>query len=80
MKLPNYNDTAIVLTTYDEFDLKTTIDPDRLPFFFSPRRFQKSLHPTLINSFRKNIYLVSTGKLAVESKTSPIVPTTTSTG
>lgn len=65
MKLPNSENTAIVLTTYGGFDLKTTFDPDRLPLFFRSRHFQKSLHPTLITSSWNNIYFVSTGKLAV---------------
>lgn len=68
MKLPNSKDMAIVLTSYAEFDPMTTFDPDRLPLFFTPRHFQKTLHPTLLNRSRKNIYLVSPGKFKVDSE------------
>jgi len=66
LRLPGAKEAAIALTTYDGFDLQTTHDPTTLPQFFSGRQFNRHESATLLNSSRKNLYLISPGKFAVE--------------
>ena len=59
-------DAAIALTTYDGFDLNTTLDPGELPKFFVGRKFESFKVDRLLDSSRKNLYFVSPGKLSVQ--------------
>jgi len=61
-KLPNYNDTSIILTTYERFNLKNTLDPDIFKMIFNPRQFKKYYLPSLLDKTRNNIYYISVGK------------------
>jgi len=58
-KFPESKNTAIALTTYDSFDLNTTLHPNELPKFFEDRKFNYFEADTLLNSSRKNLFFVS---------------------
>ena len=57
-------DTAIALTSYDGFDLNTTIDPNELPKFFPDRKFNDFEKNRFFDSTRKNYFFVSPGKFS----------------
>jgi len=59
-------DTAIALTTYDRFDLNTTLHPNELPKFFGDREFDYFEVDTILDSSRKNLYFVSPGKFSIQ--------------
>jgi hypothetical protein len=59
MRLPGSEKTAIILSTYDNFDIKTTLDPTYLPQNFPGRDFLFFNSETLMNYSRKNLYYVS---------------------
>lgn len=61
---PESINSAIALTTYDDFDLNTTFHPNELPKFFEDRKFDYFEAETLLNSSRKNLYFISPGKLS----------------
>lgn len=60
--LPEHNSASIVLISYDQFDLKTTLDPDKLQKIFSMRQFNKYYFPSMIDNTRNNLYFISVGK------------------
>lgn len=60
-------DSAIALTTYDGFNLKTTFDPTELPKFFNNRKFDYFEADSLPASSRKNFFFVSPGKFSFKS-------------
>lgn len=62
--LPESKDAAIALTSYDGFDLSTTFHPDELPRFFAGRSFDYFEEETLVNSSRRNLFFVSSGRLS----------------
>jgi len=49
-KLARFESTAVVMLSYDAFDLSTTFHPDLLPGFFPSRRFDRSTFPALDGS------------------------------
>ena len=61
MKLPESQFTSFILISYDNFDLKTTLDPKRLPQLFVDQEFIDFTSPSLIDPTRKNLYFISTG-------------------
>ena len=65
MSFPGSEKAAIVLITYDNFDLTTTLDPAYLPQFFSGREFLFFKFDTLMNTSRMNLYYMSSGKIPV---------------
>lgn len=67
-KLPNYDKTSIVLTTYDRFNLSDTLDPDILKMLFNPRQFNHYYLPSLLDKTRNNMYYISVGKNYHSSK------------
>ena len=58
---PESINSAIALTTYDNFDLNTTFHPNKLPNFFKNRKFDYFEVDTHLDSSRKNLYYVSPG-------------------
>ena len=65
---PKPKNSAIVLTTYDGFDLKTTLDPNKLPKFFKGRKFDYFKRETLLDPSRDNLYFVSPGSFSCKSQ------------
>ncbi len=63
--LPGSRDAAIALSTYDGFDVSSTLDPNELPKFFAPRKFEHFVAETLVNSARSTLYYVSPGEFAI---------------
>lgn len=64
---PKSINTAISLTSYDYFDVDTTIDPNELPNYFQDREFNCFESEQLLDSSRKNIYYVSPGVLELDN-------------
>ncbi len=58
-KFPESENTAIVLVSYDYFDLNTTFHPDELPKFFNNKEFSHFESKQLLDSSRKNFFYVS---------------------
>jgi hypothetical protein len=61
---PESINAAVALTTYDNYDLETTLNPSELPKFFKDRKFDYFEVNTLLNSSRKNIFFVSPGRFS----------------
>jgi putative sugar O-methyltransferase len=61
--LPRGRETAIALSSYDGYDLSTTLDPRDLPRQFAGREFELLERPQLLNSSRANMFFVSPGSL-----------------
>jgi len=59
MKFQNASKAAIALISYDNFDLRTTLDPNTLPSFFKQREFKSFKSESLFNKNRMNIYYIS---------------------
>jgi putative sugar O-methyltransferase len=49
--LPGFDRTRVVMLTYDNFDLRTTLDPERLPGFFPAKVFERTEFPLLDRRF-----------------------------
>ena len=64
-RLPNAENMAIALVTYNGGDLTTTLPPDELPGFFKDRSFDRFEAKTLLDSSSKNLYYLSPGKLSL---------------
>ena len=64
-RFPESINAAIALTTYDDYALNTTLHPNELPKFFKDRKFDYFEVETLLNSYRKNLFFVSPGKLSL---------------
>ena len=62
---PESINAAIVLTTYDGFNLNTTFHPSELPKFFKDRKFDYFEVDRLLDSSRKNLFFVSPGKFSL---------------
>jgi len=62
LALPESKNCLLALTSYDNFDITTTIDPRKLPLFFAGRNFIFFEERTLLESKRKNFFFVSTEK------------------
>lgn len=58
-RFPESSKAAIALTTYDEYDLKTTFNPNLIPDFFYKKNFKYFEAETLLNSSRKNLFFIS---------------------
>lgn len=61
-RLPNSIDSAIALTTYNNFDLSTTFHPNELPKFFGDRKFDYFEMEDLLDSSKKSLFFVSPAK------------------
>ena len=59
MKLLDSNKSVIALTTYDNFDLNTTMNPARMPIFFQGRKFVFFKTDSLLDRSRKNLHFIS---------------------
>ncbi|MCX6227018.1 MAG: putative sugar O-methyltransferase, partial [Bacteroidia bacterium] len=59
MSFPGSEKAEIVLITYDNFDLTTTLDPAFLPQFFPGREFLFFKSDHLMEPSRKNLFYVS---------------------
>jgi|GEM_PF-394312 len=64
------DDSAVALSTYDCFDLNTTLNPKSLPKFFKGRKFINFTKQTLLDSTRENHYFLSEGKFSAEGSLS----------
>ncbi len=62
-RLPNSKDSAVVLSTYRDFDPNTTLNPYDLATIFEDRKFEIFEAESFINS-NKNIIFTSPGKLS----------------
>jgi|HubBroStandDraft_1064217.scaffolds.fasta_scaffold00483_13 putative sugar O-methyltransferase len=49
--LPGFDRTRVVMLTYNNFDPRTTLDPNRLPGFFPSKSFDRGEFPMLDRSF-----------------------------
>jgi len=67
-RLPESNISAIALTTYGNFDPKSTIQPKMLPYFFKGREFQHFEESDLLDISKKNIFFVSPGRYGFGSR------------
>lgn len=65
MRFPGSSSAALAFTTYDASDRDMTIAPSELPKFMADREFEYFEAETLLDSTRRNLYHVSSGKLAV---------------
>lgn len=59
LKFPESHKTKIALTTYDCYDLNTTLSPNELPDFFKEKCFEYFEQNTILDSTRKNLYYVT---------------------
>lgn len=60
---PKSEYTAVVLVSYDCFDLNTTFHPDELPKFFKNKDFNRFESAQLLDSSKKNFFYVSANAL-----------------
>ncbi len=65
-RFPESRSAAIALTTYEDFDLKTTFHPSELPTFFEDRDFSHFEVARLLNSSKNDLFFVSPGKLSFQ--------------
>lgn len=59
-KFKEFNKTIISLTSFSNFDLQTTIHPNKLPQFFKGKEFKYFEEDSLLDANRKNLYYIST--------------------
>ncbi len=64
-KLPAAEDSAVVLISYDNFDVKTTLPPSDLPGFFDNRIFVYKKGGSILDSEHNNIFNISAAGFAV---------------
>ena len=65
-QLPGSDQSAVALTSYDGFDLKSTFHPEELPKFFKERNFESFERELLLLANRKNYFFTSPGRLAFQ--------------